>query len=150
MLLQAQGFTRLTGIEVQSYALEGARSRLANVTLQQGSALSLPFDDNSFDVVFTSGVLIHIAPQDIPQAMKEIHRCARRYIWGAEYFSSDLTPIPYRGNDGLLWKADYVKRYLALFSDLGLVKQRHLPYLTSENLDTVFLLRKKQLSGETD
>lgn len=144
LLLQAQGYGQLTGIELQSYALAGARSRLKNVALEQGSALALPFEDQAFDVVFTSGVLIHIAPGDLPQAMSEIHRCARHYIWGAEYFSPELTAVNYRGNDGLLWKTDYVKEYLAQFDDLELVKEQRLPYLENENVDTVFLLKKSR------
>src|SRR5690348_4961488 len=98
LLLQAQGYTELTGIELQSYALAGARSRLKNVVLKQGSALALPFEDGAFDVVFTSGVLIHIAPEDLAQAMSEIHRCARHYIWGAEYFSRELIAVNSCGN----------------------------------------------------
>jgi pseudaminic acid biosynthesis-associated methylase len=144
LLLQAQGYTQLTGIELQSYALAGARSRLKNVDLQQGSALALPFEDQAFDVVFTSGVLIHIAPDDLPQAMSEIHRCARHYIWGAEYFSPQLAAVNYRGNDGLLWKMDYARKYLTLFDDLELVKERRLPYLDSDNVDSIFLLKKRQ------
>ena len=144
LLLQAQGYTQLTGIELQSYALAGARSRLKNVALQQGSALALPFEDQTFDVVFTSGVLIHIAPDDLPQAMSEIHRCARHYIWGAEYFSSELTAVNYRGNDDLLWKMDYARKYLTLFDDLELVKERRFQYLENDNVDSVFLLKKSK------
>ena len=144
LLLQAQGYSHLTGIELQSYALAGARSRLKDVGLEQGSALALPFEDGAFDVVLTSGVLIHIAPDDLPQAMKEIHRCARHYIWGAEYFSSELTAVNYRGNDDLLWKMDYAKKYLTLFHDLELVKEQRLRYLENDNIDTVFLLKKSQ------
>ncbi|HWH58160.1 MAG TPA: pseudaminic acid biosynthesis-associated methylase [Terriglobales bacterium] len=148
LLLQAQGYTQLTGIELQSYALAGARSRLKNVALQQGSALALPFEDQTFDVVFTSGVLIHIAPDDLPQAMSEIHRCARHYIWGAEYFSSELTAVNYRGNDDLLWKMDYARKYLTLFDDLELVKERRFQYLENDNVDTVFLLKKSKGTPE--
>ena len=148
LLLQAQGYTQLTGIELQSYALAGARSRLKNVALQQGSALALPFEDEAFDVVFTSGVLIHIAPDDLPQAMSEIHRCARHYIWGAEYFSQELTAVNYRGNDDLLWKMDYARKYLTLFPDLDLVKERRLQYLENDNVDTVFLLKKSKGTPE--
>lgn len=142
LLLQAQGYTQLTGIELQSYALAGARSRLCNVALEQGSALALPFEDQAFDIVFTSGVLIHIAPDDLHQAMSEIHRCARHYIWGAEYFSPELTAVNYRGNEDLLWKMDYAKTYLTLFHDLELAKERRLRYLENDNVDTVFLLSK--------
>ena len=148
LLLQAQGYTQLTGIELQSYALAGARSRLKGVALEQGSALALPFEDQAFDVVFTSGVLIHIAPDDLPQAMSEIHRCARHYIWGAEYFSPELTAVNYRGNDDLLWKMDYSRKYLTLFDDLELVKERRLQYLENNNVDTVFLLKKSKGTPE--
>lgn len=148
VLLQAQGYTQLTGIELQSYALARARSRLKGIALEQGSALALPFEDQAFDVVFTSGVLIHIAPDDLPQAMREIHRCARHYIWGAEYFSPELTAVNYRGNDDLLWKMDYARKYLTLFHDLELMKERRFQYLENDNVDTVFLLKKRKGTPE--
>jgi len=43
--------------------------------LRQGSVLSLPFADDSFDVVFSHGVLHHVP--DIRQAQQEIHRVLR-------------------------------------------------------------------------
>jgi len=61
LLLQRMGFTDLSGIEIQSYALERAKERLQGVNLTQASALSIPYPDRSFDLVFTSGVLIHLA-----------------------------------------------------------------------------------------
>jgi hypothetical protein len=76
--------------------------------------------------------------------MSEIHRCARHYIWGAEYFSSELTAVNYRGNDDLLWKMDYARKYLTLFDDLELVKERRFQYLENDNVDTVFLLKKSK------
>jgi len=141
-LLQSQGYTNLTGIEIQSYALKVAESRLANVALHQGSALALPFDDNTFDLVFTSGVLIHIAPENLSQAIHEIYRCTKQYIWGTEYFSNAPTSVLYRGHEQLLWKMDYVKLYLSSFPDLELVREQRLNYLDNDNVDTVFLLKK--------
>jgi ubiquinone/menaquinone biosynthesis C-methylase UbiE len=38
----------------------------------------LPLPDLSIDLVFTSGVLIHIAPEDLGRATDEIVRVARR------------------------------------------------------------------------
>ncbi len=141
--LQELGYANLSGVELQPYAVEIATSRLRNVAVQQGSALALPYDDESFDVVFSSGVLIHIAPEDLPQVMREIHRCAKTYIWGAEYYAPEVTPVNYRGHERLLWKMDYARRYLECFKDLELVREQHLPYLESQNVDTMFLLRKK-------
>lgn len=144
LLLQQMGYSNLAGIELQPYALEIARKRLPGVTLQLGSALSLPHEDSTFDVVFTSGVLIHIGPNDLLRAMDEIHRCSRQYIWGMEYYSADMTEVAYRGHNQLLWKMDYARQYLQRFSDLELVREQHLPYLENKNVDTVFLLKKKQ------
>src|SRR5579864_3508658 len=143
VMLRHLGYSNLAGIEIQDYALQVARSRLENVPLQQGSALALPFEDNSFDVVFTSGVLIHIAPEDLPRAMSEIHRCTRKYIWGMEYFSAKPATVNYRGHDRLLWKMNYAQEYLSSFPDLELVREQLLPYLGNQNVDTMFLLRKR-------
>ncbi len=144
LLLQQMGYQNLSGVELQPYALEIARRRLPDAAIQQGSALALPHPDAAFDVVFTSGVLIHIAPDDLPRAMDEIHRCAKSYIWGLEYFSPEATEVQYRGHSRLLWKMDYARRYLERFADLEMVRQEKLPYLENENIDAVFLLRKKR------
>jgi pseudaminic acid biosynthesis-associated methylase len=144
LLLQRLGFANLSGLELQPYALEIARSRTRDISLAQGSALALPHGDASFDVVFTSRVLIHVAPNDLPRVMDEIHRCARTYIWGLEYYAPDVTEVNYRNHSKLLWKMDYARQYLKRFEDLELVRERHIPYLEGSNVDTVFLLRKKQ------
>jgi pseudaminic acid biosynthesis-associated methylase len=142
LLLQEMGYSNLCGVELQPYAIELARKRLAQASLSLGSALSLPYEDSSFEVVFTSGVLIHISPDDLPRALDEIHRCSRAFIWGLEYFSSDAVEIHYRNRRGLLWKMDYARRYLERFDDLELVQEQRLPYLQTVNQDTVFLLKK--------
>ncbi|MBU4487944.1 MAG: methyltransferase domain-containing protein, partial [Candidatus Omnitrophica bacterium] len=113
-----------------------------DINIIHGSAFNIPFKDDYFDLVFTSGVLIHIAPTDIKLVMEEIYRCAKRYIWGFEYYSDAHTPITYRGHANLLWKADFSKIYLSLSDDLRLVKEKHLKYADSNNVDTMFLVEK--------
>lgn len=46
--------------------------KLSYDVLRQGSVLDLPFEDNSFDIVFSHGVLHHVP--EINKAQKEIHR----------------------------------------------------------------------------
>jgi hypothetical protein len=75
--------------------------------------------------------------------MGEIHRCSKTWIWGLEYYAPELTEIPYRGHRNLMWKTDYAQLYLKSFSDLELVLEERLPYLTDSNVDTMFLLRHK-------
>lgn len=145
LLLRQMGWSELSGVELQPYALEIARSRLPNASLKEGSALALPWADSSFDLVFTSGVLIHISPDDLPRAVSEIYRVSKEYIWCSEYFASEVTEIKYRDRAELLWKMDFARQFLRAFPDLELVQERRLPYLESTNVDSVFLLRKKKL-----
>ena len=144
LMLNRMGWSNLSAVELQPYAAEIASQRLSEILVKLGSALAVPFADSAFDVVFTSGVLIHIAPKDLPRALDEIHRTSRRYIWGLEYYAPEVTEVTYRSHSSLLWKTDFVRRYLERFDDLELVKEQRLPYLNSENVDTVFLLKKRR------
>lgn len=143
VVLQEMGFTNLHGIEIQSYALLRARQRLPRAALTQASAFSIPYEDGFFDLVFTSGVLIHIAPSDLPVALAEIHRCTTQWIWGFEYFAPETTEVPYRGHKSLLWKTDYARLYMQQFNDLEPVCEERFQYLDSNNVDSAFLLRRK-------
>lgn len=143
MILQNMGFQHLYGIELQWDAVEIARERTKNINIIQGSAFDIPFKDKYFDLVFTSGVLIHIAPSDIGKILKEIYRCTTRYIWGNEYFAEKYTEINYRGHENLLWKTNFAKLYLDAFNDLRLVKEKRFKYSDSENEDCMFLLEKR-------
>ena len=143
LLLQKKGFENLYGIELNRYAVEKAKERTKGIDIMQGSAFDIPFKDAYFDLVFTSGVLIHISPQDINDVLDEIHRCTKNYIWGSEYFSENYIKVDYRGHNELLWKTNFAKLYLDRFSDIQLVKERKYPYLEDKKLvDQVFLLKK--------
>jgi len=144
LCLQRMGFSNLYGVELQSYAVELSKSRTKRINIIEGSAFDIPYKDGYFDLVFTSGVLIHISLADIALVMREIHRCTREYIWGFEYYADQYTEIPYRGHRNLLWKANFAKLYLDQFEDLELVKEKRLKYLEDDNIDAMFLLRKRR------
>ncbi len=144
ILLKQMGFENLSGIEIHQGIVNEAQSRVPWAKVMEGSVLKIPFRDASFDLVFTSGLLIHIAPQNLPLAMNEIYRCARSWIWGLEYHSPEMTEVPYRGHSELLWKADYVRLYTEGFPDLELVSEQKLSYLENDNVDSMFLLRRKK------
>ena len=81
-------------------------------------ATKLPLNDGAVDLAFTSGVLIHVPPDDLETAYGEIHRVAARYILCMEYFSPRPVEIPYRGHEGLLFKRDFGGMWLDLFPGL--------------------------------
>jgi len=140
--LQHMGFSNLYGIELQPYAVEMAKTRTKNINIIQGSGFDIPFKDGYFDLVFTSGVLFHISPSDLREVLGEIYRCSARFIWGLEYWADTVEDIQYRGREGLLWKADYPRIYLAQFPDLRLVKEERIKYLQGNNVDCMFLLER--------
>lgn len=68
------------------------------------------------DLVFTSGVLIHIPPDELLAACRGIYDAANRYIVAIEYFSHEPTTVDYRGRK--LWKRDFGSFYLDNFPTL--------------------------------
>jgi pseudaminic acid biosynthesis-associated methylase len=142
LCLQKLGFENLCGIELQSLAVELSKSRTKGIDIIRGSAFDLPFRDLYFDMVFTSGLLIHISPEAIHGVLDEIFRCTRQYIWGLEYYSATYTEVMYRGHSGLLWKTDFPKLFLSRFPDLRLLRSKYLEYLNDDNIDVMYLLEK--------
>ena len=108
---------------------------------------ALPFEDTSIDFVFTSGVLIHVHPDRLPDVMAEIHRVSRRYVWCNEYFATQPESIGYRGEDGLLFKRDFGRLYQKLFPDLHIVGTGFLWSAATPFDDTVWWLFEKQPGG---
>ncbi len=84
-------------------------------------AAKIPLADGAVDLAFTSGVLIHIHPDQLLQSCREIYRVARRYIVCIEYFSDKPEMIPYRGHADRLFKRDFGGFYLDNFPDLQVV-----------------------------
>jgi SAM-dependent methyltransferase len=71
---------RWSGVDLTGESVERVRTRLTLRDLpfddlKQGSVLDLPFEDNSFDMVFSHGVLL-VVP-DVARAQQEIHRVLR-------------------------------------------------------------------------
>lgn len=89
-----------------------------NATLSE-----IQFAEAAFDLVFTSGVLIHVPDETLDQSCWELHRVAKRYLLSIEYFSPETVTIRYRGHDDLLFKRDYGEVWLRLFPELEPVAQ---------------------------
>ena len=73
------------------------------------------FEKNSFDLVFTMGVLIHIKPDHLLDNMKKIFSMSKKYILIGEYFNKTPVSIKYRNKQDLLFKNDFGKIFLENF-----------------------------------
>jgi SAM-dependent methyltransferase len=77
----------VTGVDLSPTALQHVRASSV-----QASATSLPFEDQSFDLVLSSEMLEHMADDEYRRSLAEICRVTRRYV---------LLSVPYREDLGL-------------------------------------------------
>lgn len=113
----------LTAVEPNAVARERL---LADGVVGKGRAIdavakALPFDDDTFDLVFTAGVLIHVNPDDLARSCQEMHRVSRKYVLCAEYYSATPREVPYRGMGGQLFLRDFGAFWMQTCPDLKLV-----------------------------
>ena len=111
----------LAAVEPNATARKLLREVLSSTSIYDATAENLPFKDGEFDLVFTCGVLIHIAPDNLGRACDEIHRVSAKYIVCIEYFSDKPETVMYRGLEGLLFKRDFGDFWMTRFPDLKIV-----------------------------
>lgn len=73
------------------------------------------------DLTFTSGVLIHINPDSLPEAYSALYQSSRKYIAVIEYFNPTPMSLDYRGEKDRLFKRDFAGDILDKYNDLRLV-----------------------------
>lgn len=103
--LVSQGLdpAQLTGVDISSTLL--AQARLPNsVQLIRGNVLHLPFSSDSFNLVFTHGLLMHLSSCQLPQALSELTRVSQKHLILIEEIRSRPRQINY-----FTWAYDYDK-----------------------------------------
>lgn len=113
---------KLFGIEPNLYARRIAQENRFGAIIYDGTTLNIPYSDNSFDLSFTSNVLIHVSLENLPKSINEIYRVSKKYILCIEYFDDKETMIHYRGHNEVLWKRDFRAHYEATKPNLKLIK----------------------------
>lgn len=100
--------------------------------------------DKQFDLALSMGLLIHIAPDDLPNAYDQLYKSSRRYILIAEYYSRQPVEIEYRGHTGRLWKRDFCTEFMERFPDVKRVDYGYVDHHDDYPLDDVhwWLFRK--------
>ena len=131
-------FKHCVGVELNRYAYEELVGN-SDVAIC-GNFLELNFGA-VHDLVFTSGVLIHLKDNELPIAYTKMYDASRKYILIMEYFNPTPIEIPYR--DGVyLHKRDFCKEIMAKYPDLDLIDYGFVYHL--DGLDDInwFLLKK--------
>ncbi len=130
----------ITGIDLNENALKKCEKRYSNFKFQKSSLLKIPFPDSSFDLVFTRGVLIHIAPEDIQTAVEEILRISKKWVLNLEYFGEDNEMIKWKRGDNLLWYRNMKKRWSTM--DVKVVLDTEIPKEIDVGKTRLTLIRK--------
>lgn len=103
---------RLVGIDVNATAVAEARSHGLDV---RHTSIDAGLEE-CFDLVCTSGVLIHVAKADLTNTMEKVITASRLWVLAVEYWAPRDEEVQYRGHGDRLWKRPYGK----IYRDLGL------------------------------
>lgn len=68
---------RVSGVDISEYAVNNAKEEIRSC-LKVGSAVSLPYEDKSFDLVISLTTLHNLCCYDMVAALKEIERVSRK------------------------------------------------------------------------
>lgn len=109
LILSKIGNFELVGIDPQVLALKIGKEKGVPATLINGSVYDIPFFKGYFDLVITSGVLMHIHRRDLVDALKEIDRATNKYFLTIDYFDNKEVIVHYRGYKDMLWRRDMRK-----------------------------------------
>lgn len=99
----------------------------------------------TYDLTFTSGVLIHINPMLLEGVYENLYRLSNRFILINEYFNPTPVMVEYRGVKDRLFKRDFagelIDRYRLRLVDYGFLYSRDNYFPRDDS--NWFLLEKK-------
>ncbi len=73
------------------------------------------------DLAFTSGVMIHINPDELEKVYRALYDASSRYVGVIEYYNPVPVEVSYRGHGERLFKRDFAGEMMDMFPDLKLV-----------------------------
>lgn len=135
---------QLTAVEINQTAVEELKKQ-EQVEVYHQSIFDFAVQDRQWDLTFTKGVLIHLAPEMLPEVYKTLYQCSKKYILVAEYYNPSPVEIAYRGHDGKLFKRDFAGELIAQYPDLQVVDYGfcwHKDPVFPQDDITWFLLKK--------
>lgn len=124
--------TLKTGIDINESAIRAMSMMFDDLKLEKPfmhRASILEYNTvNKYDLVFTKGVLIHVAPEQLDAVYAKMVDLSNKYILVAEYYNPTPVEIAYRGHEGKLFKRDFagelIDRHGLKLVDYGFVYHR--------------------------
>lgn len=110
----------LNAIEINPQAAEVLRGLPFVNAVYEGSILNYQVEQQ-FDLVFTKGVLIHLAPEMLPDVYDKMVETSSRYVLIAEYYNPSPAEIPYRGHSNKMFKRDFAGELMDRHPNMKLI-----------------------------
>ena len=134
-------YADLTGVDSNLLALKKAEERMPHFTFEYGDATKLEYVDNSYDMVFNRGLLIHLPDDMTDKTMSEMLRVSKKYVLNMEYFGDDGKIIDWR-DGGSLFHRDMLKRWKSY--NVEIMSDFEIPYDIDSNRIHYTLVRKNE------
>lgn len=103
-------------LELSPDAFEIVTSRYKFKDAVNSSILESDLPSNNYDLVFTTGVLIHIHPDDLLDNLNKIYNFSKKYVLFGEMFSRNPSFVNYKGEDDLLFTRDFGRYFIEHFN----------------------------------
>lgn len=105
---QGNSKIELTGCDVNEEALAIVRAQHPGIMTDRADIRELPYEDKSFDMVVSIGVLIHLTnDKDLSRGIEEMFRVSKKWVLISEYWSYQWEMIPYHGYTNALRKGPF-------------------------------------------
>jgi len=102
-------------VEISKSAFEYVNEKFSLDRSFNGPIIDSAFEDQSFDLVYTTQVLIHIHPDELLDNMEKMFNYSKKYILICEYFNRTPASIEYQGEMDKLFKCDFGKLFIQNF-----------------------------------
>lgn len=130
----------LYGCDINQKAVNEAREQGFEVQHVGAQGIAGLYEPGTMDLVFTAGVLIHVAPSDLERTMRSLVELSGRYVLAIEYHQEEgEVEVEYRGVKEALWRRNYGR----LYQDMGL-RLLAQGVAWKESLCEFYLLEKAQ------
>ena len=99
--------TNIYGIDKSAKQINKARKYLPGGRFIVANALKIPYDNNTFDLVYTVGCLSHNKGEKIDKMLDELLRVSTGYVLTIEWVGAKTSPTSYGNCKENAWIHDY-------------------------------------------
>jgi predicted TPR repeat methyltransferase len=130
----------ITGVDLNQNAINKAKKKFSSFDFKVAKIQETSFLDSQFDLVYTRGVLIHVPEKDLNDALKEIFRISKKWIFNLEYFGEDGKMIPWKRGEDLLWYRNMKEKWSDF--DVEIISDVEIPLEVDSGKMRFTLVRK--------